>query len=183
MTRVQVRRGPSTMWTASNPILAAGEPGLDMTTGLLKIGDGVTAWNSLASQWAPASLVESAPRGVVAIGTAIDGVVIAAANSTYMTGYLTYVFDPKRRYRIIFVIRALTAGTINFQLINQPTGTTNVNDQWFSSDRSYNGSTFSWLLPQMSGSYSLGVRIAGTYTAGITVYGRDYYLEDVGAYS
>lgn len=34
-------------WTDSNPVLAEGEPGFERDTGLLKIGDGVTAWNAL----------------------------------------------------------------------------------------------------------------------------------------
>lgn len=45
---IQLRRGSSTAWTASNPILAQGEPGYETDTGRLKIGDGLTHWASLA---------------------------------------------------------------------------------------------------------------------------------------
>ncbi len=34
-------------WSVSNPILLSGEPGVESDTGKFKIGDGVTAWNSL----------------------------------------------------------------------------------------------------------------------------------------
>ena len=34
-------------WAAVNPILLEGEMGLDTTLNCLKIGDGVTVWNSL----------------------------------------------------------------------------------------------------------------------------------------
>lgn len=34
-------------WAAQNPVLMAGEPGLESQTGNLKIGDGRTAWNTL----------------------------------------------------------------------------------------------------------------------------------------
>lgn len=41
------RRGNSTDWTAKNPILADGEPGVERDTGRLKIGTGATPWNEL----------------------------------------------------------------------------------------------------------------------------------------
>jgi hypothetical protein len=46
----QLRRGNSsgaTGWTAVNPILAPGEPGFEIDTDTLKIGDGATRWNDL----------------------------------------------------------------------------------------------------------------------------------------
>lgn len=46
-TRIQVRRDIAADWTAQNPVLASGEPGLETDTGFMKMGDGVTAWNSL----------------------------------------------------------------------------------------------------------------------------------------
>ena len=46
---IQVRRGTATEWSTSNPVLAVGEPGFDTTNDILKIGDGSTAWNSLAA--------------------------------------------------------------------------------------------------------------------------------------
>lgn len=46
--RLQLRRGLSTQWTSANPTLANGEIGLETDTRLFKIGDGTTAWNSLA---------------------------------------------------------------------------------------------------------------------------------------
>ena len=48
-TRIQVRRGSSAEWASANTILASGEPGYDHGSGVLKIGNGSTAWNALAS--------------------------------------------------------------------------------------------------------------------------------------
>lgn len=45
--RIQLRKGTATQWSSANPILLAGEPGFETDTGKLRIGDGVTAWNSL----------------------------------------------------------------------------------------------------------------------------------------
>lgn len=46
-TKIQLRRGTASAWAASNPVLAAGEIGLETDTSNLKIGNGSTAWNSL----------------------------------------------------------------------------------------------------------------------------------------
>jgi hypothetical protein len=44
---VQLRRANSTEWAAYNPILKDGEPGLDPVAGVLKFGDGISAWADL----------------------------------------------------------------------------------------------------------------------------------------
>lgn len=46
-TIFQFKRGAAQAWTDKNPILFAGEPGYELDTGLLKIGNGATAWNDL----------------------------------------------------------------------------------------------------------------------------------------
>jgi hypothetical protein len=48
VTQVQVRRGTAAQWTSANPTLASGEQGFETDTLKLKIGNGSTAWNSLA---------------------------------------------------------------------------------------------------------------------------------------
>jgi len=47
VTQIQIRRGTAAQWTSANPTLAAGELGFETDTGLLKGGNGATAWNSL----------------------------------------------------------------------------------------------------------------------------------------
>jgi hypothetical protein len=49
---VRIRRGTAAEWAASEPqpggeVLKLGEPGYEKDTGKLKIGDGITPWNSL----------------------------------------------------------------------------------------------------------------------------------------
>lgn len=48
VTQIQIRRGTAAQWTSANPTLAAGEWGFETDTKKGKIGDGATAWNSLA---------------------------------------------------------------------------------------------------------------------------------------
>ena len=45
---IQLRQGIASNWTSVNPILDIGEKGLETDTLKEKVGDGVTAWNSLA---------------------------------------------------------------------------------------------------------------------------------------
>src|ERR1700691_2105432 len=42
------RRDTAANWTSNNPTLAQGEPGFETDTGAYKIGNGTTAWSSLA---------------------------------------------------------------------------------------------------------------------------------------
>jgi hypothetical protein len=46
--QIQFRRDTAAAWTSANPILAAGEMGLETDTTYYKIGNGSTAWTSLA---------------------------------------------------------------------------------------------------------------------------------------
>jgi hypothetical protein len=48
MAALQQKRGTAAAWTATNPVLAAGEIGVETDTGSFKIGDGSTSWSSLA---------------------------------------------------------------------------------------------------------------------------------------
>jgi hypothetical protein len=45
---IKPRRDTSTNWSSANPTLASGEIAFDTTTKQFKVGDGSTAWNSLA---------------------------------------------------------------------------------------------------------------------------------------
>ena len=47
-TVIKLRRGTAAQWTSANPVLAAGEMGVETDTQRSKFGDGTTAWASLA---------------------------------------------------------------------------------------------------------------------------------------
>ena len=46
--RIQLRRDTAANWTAYNPILLEGEPGIEIDTDQWKLGDGVHTWSQLA---------------------------------------------------------------------------------------------------------------------------------------
>jgi hypothetical protein len=45
--RLQLRRGTAADWTSVNPVLAAGEMGVETDTRKVKVGDGATSWSGL----------------------------------------------------------------------------------------------------------------------------------------
>lgn len=76
-TKIRLRRGTASEWTSANPTLESGEVGVETNTKKIKIGDGSTAWNSLAyavdfSSYATqtyvdnsiSSLIDSAPAAL-----------------------------------------------------------------------------------------------------------------------
>lgn len=54
-SKLQLRRDTAANWTSTNPTLAAGEMGYETNTGRIKVGDGTTAWTSLAYVTGPGS--------------------------------------------------------------------------------------------------------------------------------
>ena len=45
--RIQIRRDTAANWSSANPTLAQGEPGYEIDTRKLKVGDGSSDWNTL----------------------------------------------------------------------------------------------------------------------------------------
>jgi len=62
--RYQVRRGTAAEWVSENPVLRSGEMGLETDTQKLKIGDGATAWVSLAYLCDGGEYVQAIPSSV-----------------------------------------------------------------------------------------------------------------------
>lgn len=58
MRTVKLRRGISSRWSAVNPVLAEGEPGVEIDTHRVKVGDGTTDWNQL-----PYPMGSAGPQG------------------------------------------------------------------------------------------------------------------------
>ena len=96
-TQIQLRRGNASVWTSTNPILTAGEIGIELDTKRVKVGDGTTAWNSLPYSAPKASYQTTSPTnpitgdiwvdsdaGTSALNTN-DYLLINDAASTYLT--------------------------------------------------------------------------------------------------
>lgn len=81
---IQMRRDTAAAWTSANPTLAQGEMGLETDTTYYKIGNGSTAWNSLAygayNGTIPSNAVTSA---MIVDGTIVNADINASAAIAY----------------------------------------------------------------------------------------------------
>jgi len=78
-TRMQQRRGTAAQWTAANPTLAAGEIGFETDTNKFKVGNGSSAWGSLA-YFVDASIVFDSSEVQGLIDTAVSNLIDGAPN-------------------------------------------------------------------------------------------------------
>jgi len=127
-TQIQVRRGTAATWTSTNPTLAAGEMGLETDTGKFKLGNGSTAWASLAyntNGTIPLSTVTA--KGDLIAGTAsgaVDRVAVGTngfylkADSTQSTGVIWTTVSAGQQPGTAKISDATTGGpyTYNFAL-------------------------------------------------------------------
>jgi hypothetical protein len=126
VTQVQVRRGTAAQWTSANPTLASGEWGYETDTNKAKIGNGSTAWNSLAYIiTGAAGTVTSVTAGTGLTGGTITGTGTIAIDSTVTTLTGTQTLTNKT-----LTSPTLTAPTLSDAIIRQtlltPTFTTNA---------------------------------------------------------
>jgi len=100
ITNIQFRKGTSTEWSTTNPVLASGEPGYDITNKSLKIGDGSTTWSSLSSINLLTSNITNFASGVNALidnavsasivgGSGVDIVYSSGTNTLTISSALT----------------------------------------------------------------------------------------------
>lgn len=73
VTQIQIRRGTASQWTSTNPVLAAGELGLETDTGKVKAGNGSSNWNSLS--YVGAGDIEGVTAGTGLSGGGTSGTV------------------------------------------------------------------------------------------------------------
>ena len=82
-SRLQNRRDTATNWTTNNPTLAAGELGYETDTKKIKVGDGSTAWTSLA--YAATGTVTSIIAGTGLTGGTITSTGTLAIDTSVVT--------------------------------------------------------------------------------------------------
>ena len=82
-TQIQFRRDTAANWTSANPTLAAGELGLETDTTYYKIGNGSTAWTSLAYGSIAGTLANSSVTSAMIVdGTIVAGDIASNAVTT-----------------------------------------------------------------------------------------------------
>jgi ribosomal protein L35AE/L33A len=72
-TVIKTRRDTAANWLSTNPVLAAGETGLESDTGLVKFGNGTSAWDALqySSAARVVEVVKNSTGGTVSKGSVV----------------------------------------------------------------------------------------------------------------
>ena len=117
--RIQIRRGTAADWTAANPTLAAGEVGYDTTSSKMKVGDGSTAWNTLAyvSSDAPAigEIAQDAINTALTMGSGLSKTYDDAGNTITINVDSAVVAT-------LNGTQTLVNKTLSSPVVNSPTG-------------------------------------------------------------
>jgi len=112
-SRLQQRRDTAANWTSNNPTLATGEIGFETDTKKFKIGDGSTAWTSLAYAYgaAPTLTINAQTGTSYTLASSDVGNLVTASNS----GAITITVPPSvfTTGQIVNVQR-IAAGSVTF---------------------------------------------------------------------
>lgn len=85
---IRLRKGTASEWASANPTLALGEPGYDSTNGILKIGNGITAWSGLSNHNHTSSNISdfnTAVSGLISVKDIVPGnnITVSSSSGTY----------------------------------------------------------------------------------------------------
>jgi len=109
--RIQVRRGTAAQWTSVNPILAAGELGVESDTNLFKFGNGSSTWTALSyannSDVAIGEISQDAINTALTVGSGLTKTYNDGANTITIAVDASYFNELAQDA----VNTALTAGT------------------------------------------------------------------------
>ena len=96
--KFQFRRDTTANWSAANPVLAEGEPGYDTTLKIWKVGDGVTAWNSLTA-------IAQGPTGATGSGPVIKSATLYFTDGDTVQRITIADVDVSATSKILITIR------------------------------------------------------------------------------
>ena len=162
---IQIKRGTAAAWTSANPTLNSGEMGFESDTKKMKVGDGATAWTSLAytatdgdisGVTASTGLQGGGTTGTVSLS--IDSTVAtltgtqALTNKTLTSPIInnavntgSILISPEER---TLISATAATGTINFDAATQGVlyYTTNASANWTLNVRGNSGATLDSIL-------------------------------------
>jgi hypothetical protein len=94
--QIQLRRGTSTQWTTTNPILAEGELAVELDTNFFKIGDGIHHWVDL--QYVALPVATDTTLGGIKLGSGLY--MDANHNVSVQTNMQQYTFTDSTQWMV-----------------------------------------------------------------------------------
>jgi hypothetical protein len=123
---ITFRSGTAAAWASANPVLAVGEPGYEEDTGVVKVGDGATAWLALAGGLRTAKQTAQATNNTTGASTDIPGLSFAvqAGHRYFFKVNLTYQSDTTTTgFGVSASVPALTSGQWRVEIQQGGSGT------------------------------------------------------------
>lgn len=115
----RIRRDTAANWTAANPVLALGEPGVETDTRFVKYGDGSTPWTQLAYQGSgpKPQLIVTRKAASGSFQTLSSGFSVIAVNTVAVDNFScfntsTYLYTAK--------VAGLYLATATYRLVDSP---------------------------------------------------------------
>lgn len=84
-TNILPRHGTAAQWTTANPVLAAGEIGQETDTGVVKLGDGTTAWVALKPIQSQTGLAARVSQAEIAVANGTVPARMSSPPTTILT--------------------------------------------------------------------------------------------------
>jgi hypothetical protein len=105
-TTITLRKGPASLWSSNNPVLASGEPGYDLTNNILKIGDGVSNWNNLKNVASISGLITASSGNFNSLS--VSGIPVSVSGHNHNSSDIT---DFNSRVSGLLPVANISAGT------------------------------------------------------------------------
>jgi hypothetical protein len=116
--QIQLRRGTASQWTTANTLLAQGEIGLELDTNKIKLGDGVTVWNSLGYYGAGGVTSVTGTSPVVSSGGTTPAISLASGYGDTLNPYASktanFILGAPNGVSGVPTFRAVVAADIPF---------------------------------------------------------------------
>lgn len=125
--KIQLRRGTAAEWAAANPVLAAGEVGVETDTRVFRVGDGVTAFTALPAFSSAASVRTRTAAGAADTLVLDDaGRVVEYTNAALVT--VTVPPNGTVGFEVGSIVGLYAAGAAGFTLVADAGVTIRNND-------------------------------------------------------
>ena len=165
-TQILTRRGTAASWTSTNPTLGAGEIGFETDTGNFKIGNGSTAWASLAYNLNGGVSTSGGSTITVASGSTVP--LTIQNNGTGNSFVVNDVASDTSNFVIDAAGAITSANVATFGTVNVTSTTASTNGIYLPAANTLDINTNSTRAIRVSSTQQVGIGVTPTTTLDVT---------------